>query len=150
MNRYQREIAVAAAYAALLILLAIGAPRFYRSDQLRAVLVTSAPVIVAAVGMTLVILTRQIDISIGSQFSGCGLLAGILAKTGLPMPLVAICTIAAGGFCGAANGGLVAGLGLPSIVVTLATMVILREGLRWWREGEFVRDLPSSFQWFGL
>jgi rhamnose transport system permease protein len=35
-------------------------------------------------------------------------------------------------------------------VVTLATMVILREGLRWWREGEFVKNLPDGFQWFGL
>jgi rhamnose transport system permease protein len=150
MKRYQREIAVAAAYVALLLLLAIAAPRFYRSDQLRAVFVTSAPVIVAATGMTLVILARQIDISIGSQLSLLGVLAGILAKAGLPMPLVAACTIGAGGLCGAANGALVAGLGLPSIVVTLATMVILREGLRWWREGEFVSNLPPGFQWFGL
>jgi len=150
MNRYQREIAVAAAYVALLLLLAIAAPRFYRSDQLRAVFVTSAPVIVTATGMTLVILARQIDISIGSQLSFLGVLAGILAKAGLPMPLVAACTIGAGGLCGAANGALVAGLGLPSIVVTLATMVILREGLRWWREGEFVRNVPPGFQWFGL
>ena len=51
---------------------------------------------------------------------------------------------------GAVNGLLVAGLGLPSIVVTLATLVILRESLRCVREGEFVRDLPPGFQWFGL
>jgi hypothetical protein len=40
-------------------------------------------------------------------------------------------------------------LGMPSIVVTLATLVILRESLRYLREGEFVRDLPPAFQWFG-
>jgi rhamnose transport system permease protein len=51
---------------------------------------------------------------------------------------------------GCINGLFIAGLGLPSIVVTLATMVIWREGLRWWREGEFVRELPPEFQWFGL
>jgi len=50
---------------------------------------------------------------------------------------------------GAVNGALVAGLGLPSIVVTLAMLVILRESLRWTREGEFVRNLPEWFQWFG-
>jgi rhamnose transport system permease protein len=44
---------------------------------------------------------------------------------------------------------LIAGLGLPSIVVTLATLVIWREALRFLREGEFVRDLPPGFQWFG-
>jgi rhamnose transport system permease protein len=50
---------------------------------------------------------------------------------------------------GCLNGALVAGLSLPSIVVTLATLVIWREALRWWREGEFVLNLPPGFQWFG-
>jgi len=54
-----------------------------------------------------------------------------------------------GAALGAINGGLIAGLGLPSIVVTLATMVILRESLRLWREGDAVRGLPADFQWFG-
>ena len=106
--------------------------------------------LVAAVGMTLVILCRQIDISVGSQFCICGVVAGLLAKAGLPMPLVALATLLAGAVMGAVNGVLVAGLGLPSIVVTLATLVILRESLRYVREGEFVRDLPPGFQWFGL
>src|SRR4051812_24192713 len=148
--RHQREISVAIAYAALLVMLAVAAPSFYRTDQFRSILVTSAPLLVAATGMTLVILARQIDISIGAQFSVCGIAAGLLAQTGLPMPLVGLCTVLLGGLLGAANGALIAGLVLPSIVVTLAMMVILREGLRWWREGAFVRDLPANFQWFGL
>jgi len=148
--RYQREICVAIAYAALLVILAIGGPAFYRGNQFRSILVASAPILLAAIGMTLVILARQIDISIGSQFSLCGIAAGLLAKAGLPMPLVGMGTIALGAALGSVNGAFVSGLGLPSIVVTLATMVILREGLRWWREGEFVRDLPPGFQWFGM
>jgi rhamnose transport system permease protein len=150
IGRYRRELAVALAYAGLLVTLAWFAPSFYEGDKLRSILVSSAPVLVAAVGMTLVILSREIDISIGSQLSICGVVAGLLAKAGLPMPLVAVGTILAGALCGAANGALVAGLRLPSIVVTLATLVILREGLRWAREGEFVRNLPPEFQWFGL
>ena len=99
--------------------------------------------------MTLVIIARQIDISIGSQFSICGVVAGELARRGVPIPLVAVVTVLAGASMGAINGGLVAGLGLPSIVVTLATLVIGREGLRYAREGAFVRNLPPGFQWFG-
>jgi rhamnose transport system permease protein len=100
--------------------------------------------------MTLVVLARQIDISIGSQFAICGVAAGLLAKTGLPMPFVTIGVVAAGAGLGAINGALVAGLGLPAIVVTLATMVVLREGLRWRTEGVWIQDLPERFQWFGL
>jgi rhamnose transport system permease protein len=111
--------------------------------------VGNAPVLVAAVGMTLVIVCRQIDISVGSQFSICGVVAGLLAKAGAPIPVVGLGTLAAGAGLGAVNGVLVAGLGLPSIVVTLATLVVLRESLRYAREGEFVRNLPPGFQWFG-
>ena len=62
------------------------------------------PVLVAAVGMTLVILCRQIDISIGSIFSICGVVAGLLAQAGLPIALVALGTLAAGSGLGAING----------------------------------------------
>jgi rhamnose transport system permease protein len=150
VGRYSRELSVTLAYIALLILLAVSAPSFFRGDKLLSIFVTSAPVLVAAVGMTLVILTRHIDISIGSQFSVCAVTAGLLAQAGLPMPIVVVAAIATGAGLGAINGVLIAGLRLPSIVVTLATMVILREGLRWWREGESVKNLPADFQWFGL
>ena len=150
MSQYKREISIALAYLVLLGVLAVFAPRFYQGDKFLNILVASAPVLVAAVGMTLVILSRNIDISIGSQLSICGVVAGLLAKTGLPMPLVALSTMAVGASMGALNGVFVAMLGLPSIVVTLATMVIFREALRWWREGESVKNLPPDFQWFGL
>jgi rhamnose transport system permease protein len=150
MMHYKRELSVALAYLVLLGVLAVFAPRFYQGDKFLNILVASAPVLVAAVGMTLVILSRNIDISIGSQLSIYGVVAGLLAKMGMPMPLVAVATMAVGASMGALNGLFVAILGLPSIVVTLATMVMLREGLRWWREGESVKNLPPDFQWFGL
>jgi rhamnose transport system permease protein len=147
--RYRRELSVALAYAAFLLVLAAAAPRFFGAEPLRSSAVRGAPVLVAAVGMTLVIVCRQIDISIGSQFSICGVVAGLLARAGAPIPVVGLATLLAGAGMGAVNGALVAGLGLPSIVATLAMMVILRESLRYVREGEFVRDLPAGFQWFG-
>ena len=149
-QRHFREFSVCAVLCLLLLGLALAAPGFFARQQLLTTLTSAAPVMVAACGVTLVIVARQIDISVGSQFALCSVLAGLLAKTGWPMPLVAVGALAAGGIMGAFNGVLVAGLGLPSIVVTLATMVTWREALRWSREGEFVKDLPDSFQWFGL
>jgi rhamnose transport system permease protein len=55
-----------------------------------------------------------------------------------------------GAMLGAVNGALVAYVRIPSIVVTLATLVALRDGLRWVTQGAWVQDLPSGFQWFGL
>ena len=146
--KYRRELAVASTYVALLVLLAVVTPNFFRA-QFRATWVGAAPVLVVAVGMTLIILARHIDISVGSQFSLCGVIAALLARAGMPMGAVVGITLLAGAAMGAVNGTLVAGLGLPSIVVTLATMVIARESLRLWREGDAVRGMPDTFQWFG-
>lgn len=149
LRAHSRELAVAAAYGLVLLAMAAFAPSFFRRE-FAATWVTAAPVLVAAVGMTLVVVAKQIDISIGSQFGLCGVAAGLLAKAGVPVPVVVCATVALGVGLGAANGLLVAVAGLPSIVVTLATAVVLREGMRWAREGEPVRGLPPSFQWFGL
>jgi rhamnose transport system permease protein len=51
---------------------------------------------------------------------------------------------------GLLNGALVAYVRIPSIVVTLATMTALRDGLRWTTEGAWVQNLPAGFQWLGL
>jgi rhamnose transport system permease protein len=146
---HRREISVAAAFAVLLLALAVKAPDFYRAANLRDVLVNAAPTLVAAVGMTLVIVARQIDISIGSQFAICGVVAGLLAKQ-VPMPAAALGAIGAGALLGACNGVLVGFARLPAIVVTLATMVGWREALRWGTGGQWVRDIPSGFQWLGM
>ena len=138
------------ALALLLLSVAFLAPSFYAPANLRDLLLGIAPVLIAAAGMTLVIVARQIDISIGSQFAICSIIAGLAFVSGLPMPLVAILTCVIGALLGALNGALVAWLTVPSIVATLATMVTLRETLRWSTGGAWVQNLPASFQWFGL
>jgi len=149
MKRHFRELSVAAALGVLLLALALCAPAFYQPQPLLSLATRQAPVLVVACGMTLVILCRQIDISVGSQFAVCGVCAGLLAAMHWPLPLVLAASIACGAAMGAFNGLLIAGLELPSIVVTLATMAAWREGLLWLRQGVWV-DLPDGVQWFGL
>ncbi|MFO0912649.1 MAG: ABC transporter permease [Pirellulales bacterium] len=146
----RREISVLLALLGIFAILAWRAPHFFSGGNLKDILVTAAPVLICSVGMTLVVLSRQIDISIGSQFSLDCIVAALLAQAGVPMPLVVVMTLLFGAGLGAVNGVLVGWWQLPSIVTTLATMVLWRESLRWWREGAFVRDLPISYQWFGL
>jgi rhamnose transport system permease protein len=150
LKRYFREWSVAIALGVLLLVLALVAPAFFQSRQVVSILSTAVPVLIVACGISLVIISRQIDISVGSQFALCSIFLGLLVRAGCPLGLSALISIGAGAAFGAFNGLMVAGLGLPSIVVTLATMVTWREALRWWREGAFVSNLPRSFQWFGL
>lgn len=149
MSRYFRELSVAGALLAVLAALALFAPGFFQPQPLLSLATREAPTLVVACGMALIIICRQIDISVGSQFAVCSVAAGLLAAQNLPTALVALAAVALGGFLGAINGALVAGLRLPSIVVTLATMVTWREALRWQRQGAFV-NLPDGLQWLGL
>jgi rhamnose transport system permease protein len=149
MKRSFRELSVLGALAAVLVGMAIFAPAFFSPQPLLSLLTREAPTLVVACGMACVIITRQIDISVGSMFSVCSVCAGLLAARGWPLLLVLPASVALGALLGAVNGLLVAGLRLPSIVVTLATMVTLRQGLNLVRQGEFV-NLPDRIQWFGL
>jgi rhamnose transport system permease protein len=147
--RYFRELCVAGALAVLLIVLAIAAPQFFRPQSLLSLAASQAPSLVVAVGIALVMIARQIDISVGSQFGVCAVTAGLLSAAGIPLPVVCLVAMLAGALMGAINGLLVAFLGLPSIVVTLATLVTWAEALRMYQQGQFV-NLPAGTQWFGL
>lgn len=149
MKRHFREFSVAAALVILLLALAVFAPAFFQPQPLLSLLTREAPTLVVACGMALVIISRQIDISVGSQFAVCSVCAGLLAAANWPIALALPASVVVGAGLGAINGALVAGLRLPSIVVTLATMVTWREALRWLRQGQFV-NLPDGVQWFGL
>jgi rhamnose transport system permease protein len=145
-----RERAALAAWAVLLAVLGVFSPAFFAFGNVRDVVLSMVPVLVTAIGMTFVIVSGQIDISIGSQFAVCSVAAGLMAVAGLPMPVVALATCAIGAAFGWVNGALVSWLGVPSIVATLATMVLLRESLRLGTGGAWVQNLPPSFQWLGM
>jgi len=149
-DRYKREISAAIAFVLLLVAVGIATPSFFNGGNLRDLLINNAPTLLIAIGMTLVILVGQIDISVGSQFAVCSVAAGFLAKTGMPMPLLFICVLLIGAALGSLNGVLIGRLGLPSIIVTLAMLVLWRDALRWVTEGAWVQNLPANFQWFGL
>ena len=146
---HRREISVALAIAALWMVVALLAPGFFTVENQRDLLMANMPVLIVALGMTLVILTGQIDISVGSLFAVCSVAAGLFAKSGLPLPAVVLAVLLVGAALGSINGALVAYVRIPSIVVTLASMVALRDGLRWITQGAWVQDLPRGFQWFG-
>ncbi|MFN0121166.1 MAG: ABC transporter permease, partial [Blastocatellia bacterium] len=150
LSSYPREIPVALAFAALLLIVAVVSPAFFSLTNIRDLVLGNAPVLLVAIGMTLVILCGQIDISVGAQFAICSITAGLLARMGVPVFLLLPLTALAGLTLGAVNGLLIARLRIPSIVATLAAMVVWRDALRWFTEGAWVQNLPANFQWFGL
>jgi rhamnose transport system permease protein len=150
MKTYAREIAVAATIALLMLFLAFTTHGYFSRENLTDLFLANVPVMLIALGMTLIILTGEIDISVGSIFAVCSILMGVSARAGLSNTGAVLVACLAGAACGALNGALVAYMRVPSIVVTLATMVALRDGLRWITQGSWVGDLPPRFQWLGM
>ena len=150
LGRYNRELAAALAFAVLLLLVGIAAPSFFSAANLRDLAVNNASTLLIAIGMTVVILVGEIDISVGSQFAVCAVVTGELAKAGVSVGLLLPCLLVIGATMGAINGLLVGWLRLPSIIVTLAMLVAWRDALRWVTGGRWVQNLPPNFQWFGL
>jgi rhamnose transport system permease protein len=148
--RSTREISVGASIGVLLLVLAFVNPAFFSPENAIDIFLANIPVLIAALGMTVVILAGEIDISIGSVFAVCGVVAGLLAKSGAPMLAVFLGTCLTGALAGALNGALVAYVRIPSIVATLATMVALRDALRWGTDGAWIQNLPAGFQWLGF
>src|SRR5262245_16015934 len=78
-HTHTREVAVAGAIAALALVLSIVAPGYFSAENLRDLFLANLPVLLVAIGMTLVIVAGEIDISVGSVFAICGVAAAVLA-----------------------------------------------------------------------
>ena len=121
--------------------------------------VQSAPVAIMATGMVLVIVTRNIDLSIGSMLGFIGMVMGVIQVDVLPQflgfghPAIWIVALAAGlalGLVlGALQGALIAYLGIPSFIVTLGGLLVWR-GAAWWvTRGQTVAPLDGAFKLMG-
>ena len=102
-----------------------------------------------AFAMALVIISGEIDLSVASIIALTSTAMGYAVQLGFDTPALVMVGLATGLFCGAFNGLLVTGLGLPSIVVTIGTMSLFR-GLSFVILGDQAfTGYPASFSWFG-
>jgi rhamnose transport system permease protein len=115
----------------ILILLAVFGtlePRFFRSDNLSAILSSVGILMVVGAGQTLVIVTRNIDLSVGSTLGMAAMVMGMVARENPDFPIFGLIVIAmiVGGLCGLLNGLLVSYGKIPAIIATLGTLAIIR------------------------
>ena len=91
---WSRERPAAVALAAMLAVLAILAPAFFSPANVRDLIMANAAVQIVALGMTLVILTGEVDVSVGASFGLCAVIFGLAAQAGLPVPVAAAFAVA--------------------------------------------------------
>jgi rhamnose transport system permease protein len=145
-----REIAVFIVLAALIALATVKSSSFLiGSDGWRNLLVTPSILLLLAVGQTVVIVTRNVDLSVGSTLGLTAYLTGRLFvdQPGIPIPLVFLIGLAFGGLLGLVNGVLVAFGKVPALVITLGTLYIYRGIFLEWAGSDRINasDLPADF-----
>jgi len=144
-----RELGLLVALLAIVVVVSIQAPRFLTLGNLREILLSVAILAIVGVGQTLVILTRNVDLSVGSMAGLSAFLGADMFKhhltTSVPVVLAVGCLI--GVALGAFNGLLVTVGQVPSIVATLGTLYAFR-GLDYWIAGGgqvSAYDVPASY-----
>ena len=114
------------AFALLVLANAVYSPAFFTLFNLNVVLSSSASLLLLAAGLTLVIMTGRIDISVGSTMFLSGGVFVVLQEQGMPMVLAFLAVMVLGALLGALNGLLIAYAGLSALLTTLGMMLVVR------------------------
>ena len=138
-------VGILIALAALCLDLTIASPVFLTTSNLLNVFQQISINFVVAVGMTLVIISGGIDLSVGSNVAFTGLVMGLMMKAGVPVSITILVCIVMAGVIGLINGGLISFLNLPPFIATLGTMSIVRGAAYTVTAGQPIYTFPKSF-----
>ena len=148
----QREIWVLALLVATVLVAGAVNRRFWSWENARDILHNAAPAVIAGCGMTLVIVTGEIDISVGSLLGLMAVVMGVLTSSEYLSQgawAAVIAPLAVGAAAGLLNGLLVTFGRVPSIIVTLGMLTALRGLTQLIMQGHSIRGIPMSLRWFG-
>lgn len=152
-QRQIRELGVLLAVVLLITATWLNNPGFLSTQGVRDLFLGATVLSVLAVGQALVLITKNVDLSVGSVMGLSAFATGTLFVTfpALPVPAVLLAGVALGALCGLANGALVTFAQVPALVVTLGTLYAYRGLGHWWADGGQVNahDMPSAFLGLG-
>lgn len=145
VSGYGQEIVIACAIVVLFAIVSAINPRFLGPNNLNTIVSGNAYIAVAAIGMSMIIISGHIDVSVGALIGVLATVSGTLAVSGFPVWVAWIAPIFVGIALNAGVGALVAYGKIPSIVVTLGMLSILRGGLVSITGGAWISNLPPDF-----
>jgi ribose/xylose/arabinose/galactoside ABC-type transport system permease subunit len=152
---YGQELVILGALVVLFVGVGLYNPRFTSATNLTSIFVGNAYIAIAAIGMSMVIISGNIDVSVGSLIGVLATIAGTLAVNGYPVIVCWLLPVMIGVVINAVVGILVAYARIPSIVVTLGMLSILKGGLISATGGAWISGMPpefmiAQFRFFGL
>lgn len=118
---------------------------FFTRENLTRILQNCAELAIVSIGMTMVIIMGGIDLSVGSALGVCAIVVGKMLMAGAHPILILLVVMLIGAVIGLVNGGVIASLRMPDIIVTLATMNIWRAAVFALLGGAWITGLPPVF-----
>lgn len=147
--RQVRELGVVIAIVVLIVGTWAYNPGFLSTQGVRDLFLGATVLAVLAVGQALVLITRNVDLSVGSVMGLAAFTTATLfvSAPNLPIPVVMLLGVGIGAACGAINGALVSTVQVPALVVTLGMLYAYRGLGHWWAGGGQVNahDMPAAF-----
>ncbi len=124
----------------------IATPHFLTASNLINVVEQSTIIGIIAVGMTFVIITAGIDLSVGSLVALSGIAFGTAVQQGVPIPVAALIGLGTGAACGTVNGLLITLGRLPPFIATLGMMSMARGAALMLSDGRPISGYPGGFR----
>jgi ribose/xylose/arabinose/galactoside ABC-type transport system permease subunit len=140
-----QEMILLLAIILLFVVVGLINPRFVAERNISSIFLGNAYIAVAAIGMSMVIISGNIDISVGSLIGVLATISGTLAVNGVPIIICWLAPLVIGMAVTTGMGAIVAYLHIPSIVVTLGMLSILKGGLISITGGAWISNLPPEF-----
>ena len=145
LSGYGQEIVVLLSIVGLFVVVGAINPRFLSDTNINSIFAGNAYIAIAAIGMSMVIIAGHIDVSVGALIGVIATIAGTLAVKGYPIWMAWSVPILFAIVVNAGVGTLVAYTRIPSIVVTLGMLSILKGGLISATQGEWITNMPAEF-----
>ena len=145
LSGYGQEIVVLLSIFALFVVVGAINPRFLSDTNINSIFAGNAYIAIAAIGMSMIIMAGHIDVSVGALIGVIATIAGTLAVKGYPIWIAWSLPILFAIAVNAGVGTLVAYTRIPSIVVTLGMLSILKGGLISATAGEWITNMPAEF-----
>ena len=144
-----REILLAVVLLVLVIVMSNLSPLFLTASNLLDMSRYFAETGLIALGMTLIVITGGIDLSVGSILALSSVTLGFSYQAGIPLPLAILCAIVAGALCGMLNGILTTAWNIHPLAITIATMALFRGIANAISNQQAVSSFPEWFNLFG-
>jgi len=149
MNRLKTQLRPLLGLILITIVFMVFAPTYRQWPAIRDILEQSTVMLIMATGTTILLLSGNLDLSVGSILALVAVVVGSLLIAGVPVWLAVIIALGVGTLCGFINGILVVKTGVPTLIVTLGTLMAFRGFANMIGMGKDMSRFPDSFKIIG-